>query len=181
MLNIIDEATRVSNHLTAVYDKDKDFSHMLRMKEDLNLDKIRFFDDNGKILYSSDKKEIGNINKKDYYHNIVAKGNVYYKIVAKGKNTLDGIEYDADVAEVYIPIMKNGKFIYAFEVYYDITSKIAVLNQLKYKMEFILVVIVLLVVSIVLIRLISAKKTQLQEQLHKEQLLDLKKWLRWEI
>ncbi|MCK5111405.1 MAG: HAMP domain-containing histidine kinase [Arcobacteraceae bacterium] len=175
MLNIIDESKRVSNHLISVYNEDKDFSHMKRMKEDLNIEKIKFFDKKGLILYSTSKKDIGKINTNDYYHNIVAQGKVFYKIVKKGKKTLEGRQIDVDVAEVYIPIVKNGKFIYAFEVYYDINSKVKSFDKLILKIEIIHYFIVFLILIIVFIILFSASKLNIQEKATQKQLFKSEK------
>ena len=176
MLNIIDESTRVSKHLISVYDENNnDFKHMNKMKEDLHLEKIKFFDKNGKILYSTSKKDIGTINKNDYYHNIVANGEVFYKIVKKGKKTLEGRTIEVDVAEVYIPIMKDNKFKYAFEVYYDITWKIKVFDKLIFRIKVISYIIILMLFIIIFIMLYSTSKERLKEKLLQEQLLKSEK------
>jgi signal transduction histidine kinase len=137
MLNIIEQSKRVSNHLIVKYNKDNNFLHMEEMKNDLNLEKIKFFDKSGKILYSSTKEDIGQINEKDYFHNIVVKGQIYYLIVKKGKETLENRKVQEDVAEVYIPIMKDGVFEYAFEVYYNITNQVKRFEELKLRINLI--------------------------------------------
>ena len=135
MLNIIEQSKRVSNHLIVEYNKDNNFLHMEEMKKNLNLEKIKFFDKNAKILYSSTKEDIGQINTKDYFHNNVVKGEVYYIIVKKGKETLENRIVQEDVAEVYIPIMQDGVFQYAFEVYYNITNQVKRFEVLKLRIN----------------------------------------------
>ena len=175
MLNIIDESKRVSNHLISVYKRDKSFEHMKQMKEDLNIEKIKFFDKKGLILYSTSEKDIGQINTKEYYHNIVVKGKVFYKIVKKGKKTLEGREIKVDVAEVYIPIIDNGKFTNAFEVYYDISSKIKIFNDMTLKFKIINYITSFLIFIIVLIRLYNTSKLNLQESITQQQIFKSEK------
>ena len=92
-------------------------------KEDFNLSKIKLFLDNGEVIYSSDPKNIGDLNKKSYFHEIVAKGHTYSKLAQKETESLEGQLLTADVVETYVPIMKNGKFLGAFELYLDITKQ----------------------------------------------------------
>ena len=51
--------------------------------ENFQLWKVRLFNEGGIIIYSSKKTEIGNVNYKPYFTNIIAKGNTYSKIVNK--------------------------------------------------------------------------------------------------
>ena len=171
MLNTVDEAQRVSTHLISVYKKNKSFIHMERMKNDLKIQKIKFFDPSGRILYSTSKKDIGTINKKDYYHNIVAKGKVFYKIVKKGKNTLEKEIIQTDVAEIYIPILENNKFQYAFEMYYDISTKVKSFDELILKIKFINYLVIVLILLSVMLRLYSLSKLNIQEKEAQEKLL----------
>jgi signal transduction histidine kinase len=171
MSNTIDSAKRVSNLLINVYEKENDFSHMTDFKDDLALVKIKFFDTKGKIIFSTDKEDIGTLNTKDYFHNIVAKGEVYYLIVKKGGTTAGGVKIkEVDIAEIYVPIMKNGKFQYAFEVYYDITKEQEQFDNLVFKIRVVSYLVVLLVFIIVISRLYSSTKSVLKEKLFQEQL-----------
>jgi signal transduction histidine kinase len=171
MSNTIDSAKRVSNLLINVYEKEKDYSIMADFKDDLGLQKIKFFDKKGTIIYSTDKEDIGTLNKKEYFHNIVAKGKVYYTIVKKGGTTAGGVQIkEVDIAEIYVPIMKNGKFQYAFEVYYDITKEQEQFDNLVFKIRVVSYLVVLLVFIIVISRLYSSVKGSLKEKHFQEQL-----------
>ncbi len=175
MLNTIDESKRVSNHLISIYEKDKKFTHIKSLQEDLNIEKIKFFDKNGLVIYSTSKKDIGEINKRDYFHNIVAKGEVFYKIVKKGKKTLENRLIKTDVAEVYIPILKNNEFIYAFEVYYDISLKVKNFNELLFKINLLNTFTIILIFVLVFIRLYSINKFRLKEKITQQQLIKSEK------
>jgi signal transduction histidine kinase/CheY-like chemotaxis protein len=162
MFNIIDDSKRVSNHLIEVYQMDHDFSHMQRMKEDLKIEKIKFFNHAGYILYSTDPKDIGSLNKHEYFFNVVAKGEVFYKIAQKGTKTLEGRMMPISVAEVYIPIMEQGKFVYAVEVYYDITDKIFNFEAFSTKINTLNLIVVSTLLLLVLIILYNESRSNLQ-------------------
>ena len=93
-----------------------------RAVADFELMKIKVFASDGEIVYSTSEKDIGKINEKDYFHNIVAKGRVFSKVVYKDTKSLEGQVVNEDVVETYVPIMHAGSFIGAFEVYFDITA-----------------------------------------------------------
>jgi PAS domain S-box-containing protein len=132
--NIQDDAVRVAAHLssTLVHETTELKKETLplefinaadEVKRDFKLWKLKLFSSSGEIIYSTDPKDIGVINKHPYFHEIVAKGNPYSVIVKKGNLSLEGQKVTAAVAETYVPIMRNGKFIGAYEIYYDITER----------------------------------------------------------
>ena len=63
------------------------------------------------------------MNKKEYFHNIVAQGRSYSSIVKKDSMSLEGQLISADVVETYVPIMIQDTFAGAYEIYYDISSR----------------------------------------------------------
>ena len=101
--------------------------------EIFNLWKIRFFSPDGEILYSSDKAEIGNMNKKPYFTELVAKGQILATMVKKEGDTKDGPPTPYDVVETYIPIMLENKFNGAFEVYVNVTEQMQRLQALFWR------------------------------------------------
>ena len=70
------------------------------------------------------------MNKRDYFHNIVATGAAYSKLVQRSHSTAEGRIVDRDVVESYSPIMSGNKFLGAFELYYDVTQRKLWLNKL---------------------------------------------------
>jgi len=88
-----------------------------------NLWKVRFFNPDGLILYSSEKAEIGNMNKKPYFVELVAKGQIFVNMVRKKGETGEGEPTPYDVVETYIPIMLENTFNGAFEVYVNVTEQ----------------------------------------------------------
>ena len=70
------------------------------------------------------------INEKDYFWKIVAKGDNYTNVVKLNAKTLEGRVVPSDVVETYVPIMIGDKFIGAFEIYYDITTRKGKVDEL---------------------------------------------------
>lgn len=134
--NILNESKRVAKHLS----KSISFSNLdtqtidLIMTEEMDefqIHKVHYFDKDGKVIYSTIKENIGTINKNDYYFNIVAKGNIFYKIVKKGEKSSENESISKDIIEIYIPILKDNLFIGSFELYYDISLEIKNFEKLS--------------------------------------------------
>jgi PAS domain S-box-containing protein len=87
------------------------------------LNKLQVFSNSGEIIFSSEPDDIGTFNKEKYFHEIVAKGNVYATIVKKDSDSLEGRKLTTDVVETYVPQMSGDTFLGAFEIYYDITDR----------------------------------------------------------
>jgi len=100
------------------------------LKEDFGLAKLKIFSKTGEILFSTDSEEIGNINIEEYFQEIVARGGLYTKLVRKNTDSLEHQRLLVDVVETYVPLMKDGAFLGAFEVYYNITEKKQDLDRL---------------------------------------------------
>jgi len=124
------------------------------MQEDIDifgLWKVRFFNPNGKILYSSEKAEIGNINKKPYFVKLVAKGHVIANMIKKDGHTGDGTPTPFDVVETYIPIMFGNTFNGAFEVYANVTEQTQRLKALFWHSYVIFPLVICILLSIVVV------------------------------
>jgi len=120
----------------------------------LGLMKFKIFSKTGEVLFSTSKKDIGKINKKDYFFEIVTKGNNFTKLVRKNAETLEGQIATLDVVETYVPVFYEGSFAGAFEIYYNITNRVNILERLLFYTSFILigVAIVLLLVVVWTVR-----------------------------
>lgn len=91
---------------------------------DNKLIKLRIFSAGGEILFSTNAEEIGELNKRDYFREIVAKGQVYSKVVQKNRETAEGIVAQIDIVETYVPFMADNAFGGAIEVYSDVTESV---------------------------------------------------------
>lgn len=126
------DAEKIATHLSGMMVSDKSLfpkqeDHHARMMienmiEEFNLEKLKIFSDSGKVIYSSDGKNLGEQNTNDYFQQVVAKGRKYTKLVRKDALTLEGQKVSLDVIETYVPVMRDGEFLGAFEIYFDITD-----------------------------------------------------------
>ncbi len=99
---------------------------------DKRLIKMRIFSARGEIIFSTVQGEIGSLNKKQYFSEIVAKGRVYSKIVRKDSRTAEGDVAQMDVVETYVPFMAGNAFGGAVEIYYDITASATRIKRLSW-------------------------------------------------
>ncbi|MDP2167633.1 MAG: GGDEF domain-containing protein [Thermodesulfovibrionales bacterium] len=128
-----DEAVRIATHLAGMLLEESelkretlpaDFPHQVaKMKGDFNIVKVKVFSRTGEVVYSTDREDMGHINRERYFHETVVKGNTYAKVVKKDALTLEGQTMTVDVVETYVPVMRGGAFRGAFEIYMDITGK----------------------------------------------------------
>ncbi|MEN6586125.1 MAG: diguanylate cyclase [Sulfuricella sp.] len=97
--------------------------HVSEMGRDFGLYKLKVFGPDGKVLHSTDPREIGSVNRYEYFRHRVAAGEVATFMVSKQGISADGQVVSRDVVETYVPVMHNGKFLGAIEVYYDVTTQ----------------------------------------------------------
>jgi sensor histidine kinase regulating citrate/malate metabolism len=146
------EAERVSNHLVSMFqlagkkEIDRDVQGILeerdkKLREEFQVEKIKLFRANGEILFSSDSKNIGTINQKSYFKDVVAQGNKFTKLVEKDHKTAEGRVVKVDVLEIYVPILSDKEFIGAFEIYYDISEAKDRLDTLLMQVYFVLLLV----------------------------------------
>lgn len=115
--------------------------HARSMQHDFKLWKLKVFSSTGETLYSSDSSEIGKLNTHEYFHNIVAKGKNHTKVVRKNTESLEEETVRLDVVETYVPIMRAGHFVGAFEIYLDITESTVKIDKVIKKSNIILSII----------------------------------------
>ena len=130
-----------------------------KVRDDFDLTKLKFFSKSGEVIFSSDPKDIGNINDKRYFKEIVAKGEVYAEVIHKDTESLEGQKMPADVVETYVPLMKDKEFLGAFEIYYDITARKAELDSLLSRSSMVLIILAFALLSVISITLFREKKT----------------------
>jgi len=137
-----DEAARVARHLSQVlHEKGTDITqdrlpsdfvaHVQEIKSDFKLVKLKVFSAEGVVVYSTAAQDIGKTNEHAYFKEIVAQGRVFSKVVQKETRTAENQVATVDVVETYQPIMLNGRFLGAFELYYDITDRMSHMDQLE--------------------------------------------------
>jgi sensor histidine kinase regulating citrate/malate metabolism len=101
-----------------------------KLKEDFDLMNLKIFSASGEVVFSGNPDEIGEINQRSYFRDIVAKGKVYAEVVPKDKESLEGRKVSSDVLETYLPLTNNRKFLGAVEIYYEIADTKKQLDRL---------------------------------------------------
>ena len=175
-----DEAVKIAKHSVAMFLPKKTglskktikyyaSDGIENLQRDFKLTKFKIFSNSGEIIFSSDPKEIGNINNQRYFHEIVAKGKIVTQGIQKKTNSLDGQLMSVDVVETYVPLMSDGIFQGAFEIYYDITARKQQLDKLLSRSSAVVFIIALgLLLSIIVILFIENKTIYKREQAEKE-------------
>ena len=138
---------------------------------DFGLMKIKVFAPDGEIVFSSSEKEIGTINEKDYFHNIVAKGGVFTKMVKKDTKSLEDQVVRVDVVETYMPIMFADSFAGAFEVYFDITERKKELKSLLLKSNSLMLLIAAGLIAAVLVIFLFARRSFMEQEEAEEKII----------
>ncbi|MGR3465506.1 sensor domain-containing diguanylate cyclase [Limimaricola sp.] len=94
--------------------------------------RFKLFTADGRVFWSSRPSDIGTINEKPYFQDVVALGQKYYKAEMKPMAEVDShLHTENDhhlsgdtlcVAEIYTPVMRDGRFVGAIEFYTDVTE-----------------------------------------------------------
>jgi hypothetical protein len=128
-----DQAVRTSTHLSSALKLQErelgseylaiDSVEIETVKKDLNIVKIKIFSASGDAVYSTDRNDVRGITDKKQFNEIIARGNVYTKVKNKGSRSLEGKSIrSVQFVETYVPVIKEGKFLGAIEIYYDIST-----------------------------------------------------------
>lgn len=136
------DATKIARYFKSLFEDrteklaEKSFAPQIlkeanMLKENFGLAKLKIYSTSGEVLFSTDSEEIGETNTEGYFWEVVSKGGDYAKVVKKNSETLEHERMSVDVVEAYVPLIKNGNFLGAFEVYYDITERKQNLQRLQ--------------------------------------------------
>jgi PAS domain S-box-containing protein len=132
--NTKNDATRAAKYLASILIPEKNKLDKVSLREDslakiqeiiavFELNKLKVFSNEGEVIYSTDADDIGQVNQKKYFNEIVAKGKIHAEVVKKDTQSLEDQRVTADAVETYVPRMDGKKFLGAFEIYYDITDR----------------------------------------------------------
>ncbi|MEW6520064.1 MAG: histidine kinase [Thermodesulfobacteriota bacterium] len=117
---------------------------------DFHLMKVRIMFPDGEIFYSTDALELGRIIAFEEFKRTVTSGVPYAQLRKKGEKSLEGLVMPGDVVETYVPILRDGRTIGVFEIYYDITARKEALNRLLRILYFTLFPIVFILFAAVI-------------------------------
>ena len=132
--------------------------------KDFGLMKLKIFSKSGEIIFSTDSKDVGVVNKEKYFHNIVAKGKTYTEVVKKDTKSLEYQIVKADVIETYVPIIKDDTFIGAFEIYYNISERQERLDNLLFRSSVVLIILATSLFGVILTVLFKAAKNIIERE-----------------
>jgi len=178
--NTEEEAKRVANHLMdEIFSEKTELSryyittdvtdNIQQILRHFHLTKLKIFTKSGEIIYSTNPSDIGKLNKKSYFHNVVAKGETFSKVVEKNTMSLEDQKMTAHVVETYVPIIKNNNFIGAFEIYYNITTRTERLAELLSSTTAVLLSLaIILTGSIIMVLKNAAKNISQREKAEEE-------------
>lgn len=178
-----EEAVRACNHLTRTintYFKDgwihTSDEMRVELKEtisDFKLWKIKLFSPSGIVIYSSDIKDVGVVNKHSYFKDVVTKGGTFTKIVNKDTETMEGQFVTRDVVETYVPMMNEGRFMGAWELYYDITARRQALDNLLDEFNFLLYILSGFLLLVAAITTFGLKRSNRERREFEEALIEM--------
>lgn len=168
-----DDAIRIARHLSSqLVSEDIELRKSLvhisllngvqqlnEIRDNFELIKLKFFSESGEVLFSTDPREVGTINKESYFHEIVARGNIHAEVVRKDTESLERQVLSADVVETYVPLMRDDKFLGAFEIYYDITGRREQLDALLSRSSIIVFALASGLLMVIVLTLIKENKT----------------------
>ncbi|GAB4562611.1 MAG: hypothetical protein Tsb0017_21110 [Geothermobacteraceae bacterium] len=147
--DVEDDATQISRLLSRVLLSDQNWEDWLsqgmvpdylrdefrQVVGDVDLHKLKLFLADGRTIYSTDVEDVGKRNTHDYFHRQVASGHTFAKLVRHQHSSLEGQKYRQDVVEVYVPIVRQGQFLGAFEFYIDVSERMAALRSLLLRLS----------------------------------------------
>ncbi len=153
LMNVLEIEGEPFSHATVSAATDERVQQVL---SDLGLEKMRQFDPTGQVVFSSTREEVGQSIRQPFFREKVARGQTMSRVVYKGRRSLEGRILDKDVVQIYLPVMKAGAFLGAFEIYYDITSSVETLDRLRRQGQIIMLLVAAGMMAIVGLTLAKA-------------------------
>ncbi len=145
---------------------------LAQMIQEFDIIKVKIYSPKGKIIFSTDPKNIGEINTHKYFYNLVAKGQTLSKVVQKNQTTMEGATTSVNVVETYIPIFRHGSFAGAFEIYNDITKETQSLTNLSHKFRTVSILISGLLLLAIIFTTNQAKTSRRSQKIAEKNLQD---------
>ena len=133
-------------------------------KNDFGLKKLKVFSKSGEVIFSTDTTDVGTINKERYLNEVMEKAKPHAQVVTRHTKSLEGQIMFADVVETYVPIVKDGSVLGAFEIYYDITHRKDQLNSLLLDSSVTLTILAGGLLSLIIIVLFKEHRTIAQRE-----------------
>ncbi|WP_170753089.1 diguanylate cyclase [Ruegeria lacuscaerulensis] len=148
---------------------DQEFLELLPATSDIY--RFKLFNADGRVFWSSRSSDLGSVNSKPYFDTVIKQGNIYYKHEEKPLSEVEDFDGDAihasgpqtrHVAEIYTPIIRDGRFLGAIEFYSDITDvRNLFIDRVRLSL-FILSTVALLAFSVVTLVVFRSNRRQVQ-------------------
>ena len=138
-------------------------NQLRQVESSLELIKLKIYTSSGETIYSTDVSDIGNVNRSEYFKEMAARGSDQALLVKRDAFSLEGSKVEADVVEVYVPLMlRDGTFGGAVEIYYDISKRKLLMDKLVYHSTTVLIALAGGLVLVVL--LLFLKETRVTKE-----------------
>ena len=135
------------------------FNEAVEHKNDFGLRKLKVFSKSGEVIFSTDTKDVGTINRERYLHEVMEKTKPYTQVVTRNTKSLEGHAMSADVVETYVPLERDADVLGAFEIYYDITLRKDQLHNLLLRSSATLTILAGGLLSLIMIVLFKEYRT----------------------
>jgi len=105
-----------------VLDTPRFLADVYRLETDFGLLKVRVFSPGGTILYSTDTQEIDSVESGPIFTDLVSKGRRYAHLGVLRSEPIRGQAVTIDTVAAFVPLMRGGTFLGAFELVFDVTK-----------------------------------------------------------
>lgn len=134
-------------------------NNLQQVESSFELIKLKIYTSDGMTIYSTDADDIGKVNKGEYFKEIAAQGSDQVLLVDRDTPSLEGVKVEADVVEVYVPLMlEDGTFSGAVEIYYDISKRKLLMDNLVFHSSTVLIALVGGLILVVLLLFLRESK-----------------------
>ena len=124
------------------------------MGRDRQVLRLRIYSPSGIVVYSTAEDEVGTVNQNPYFQEILRSRRTVTVEIDRDDASLEGQRMGADLVEIYVPVIRQGRLAGVFELYYDITDPMRGLRRIvnislavQFSMAAVLLVAVLLSVA----------------------------------
>jgi diguanylate cyclase (GGDEF)-like protein len=91
-----------------------------RLEIESHFIKLKIYSSAGRVLYSSDTREVGTVNTDPYFQDVLRSRRIVAQVVEPGGLSLERERMVADLVEAYVPIKRGERLLGVFEIYYNI-------------------------------------------------------------
>ena len=119
------------------------------------LKKVKIYSKYGETIFSTDERDVGLVNRGEFFEQLLSRGEPYTKFVEKDGLTTEGQKIHFDLIETYVPLFMGNNYVGAVEIYYDITERVAQLRSLATRSCILLhsfTSLLLIIITLVLIK-----------------------------